>query len=811
MTLIETTSRDLLYALRTLRKNLTFALVAILTLALGIGANTALFSVIHSVLLKPLDYPDPGRLVLIGEGTPARFLLLKSASRTFSAMGASSPQEDQTLVTAAQPEVLKAARVSAGFLRSLAVSPILGRDFLPEEDAPGGAPVAIISAELWQTRFSGDTHIIGKTVTLGSGPYTVIGVLPARFQFPFPGLDIWLPQPQEWPQMPAKSRAISPFLSIFGRLKPEATITQANAEVAVLQHQYAISHPGLFDSKPRSFVSVKPLKEELVGKIRSVLWMLFGAVGFVLLIACANVASLLLARASARSREFAVRAALGASRGRLVAQLLAESVLLSLGGGTIGLLLALLVLRAIRGVTSFDLPRAGEIHVDLVVLVFAVAISVLTGILFGLVPSFSASRPDIISALRAKGDTTSGAAAQRTRLGFSARGLLVIAQVALSIVLLIGAALLMQSVIRLRADNPGFNPAHLLTMRTSLPLSRYGTDQKKRAFFEELIARVQSLPGVHGISASMTLPMSAFAGTPVQDASKPRLKLNERLIATVNIITPDYFRTLEIPIKRGRVFNERDKQGTQRVAIVDENLARHFWPAYPRGLDPIGQFILVGGTTPLPAQIVGIAANVHQNIENTAWPESVYLAFAQGAIPTAMIALRTEGDATRFAAIARKQVQAIDRDQPVSEIQTMESLVEGELGQRRLLVNLLGFFAAVALVLSLVGIYGVIAYSVTQRTYEMGIRRALGARDFDVLWLIVAQAFGLALTGTLLGVAGAFGLTRLLKTFLFHVSSTDPATFGGIAIVFIVIAVAASYIPARRATRMDPMAAFRYE
>jgi predicted permease len=763
------------------------------------------------VLLKPLDYPSAEKLVQIDDGTPARFEVMKSATRTFSGIGACTGSEDQTLITPAQPLVLKAARVSAGFLHVLGVFPLLGRDFSPQEDSPAGAPVAIVSAELWQRHFNGDTHVLGRTLNLGSGPYTIVGVLPARFQFPSPGLDVWLPRPEDWPVMPAKSRALSPFLSIFGRVKPGVTIEQANAEITVLQHQYAVSHPGLFDSKPKSFTGLKPFKERMVQGIRSILWMLFGAVGFVLLIACANVASLLLARASARSREIAVRSALGASRGRLMAQLLAESVVLSLAGGIVGLVLASVALRGVRMITTVDLPRAGEIHVDLLVLAFAAAVSIFTGILFGLVPSFSASRPDIIGALRAKSDLTSASSPRRTRLGFSARGILVMAQVALSVVLLIGAALLIQSVIRLRAENPGFNPAQLLTARISLPPSRYDTDQKKRAFFEELIAQLQRTPGVRGVTAAMTLPMTTFAGTPVQDASKPVLKLNERLIATVNIVTCDYFHTLQIPMRRGRNFNERDKQGTQRVVIVDENLARYFWPAYPRGIDPIGQYILVGGTNPLPAQIIGIVAKVHQNVENTGWPESVYLALAQGPPPNIMLAVRTEGDPTHYVSAVRQHVQAIDRDQPISEVKTMESLVEAELGQRRLLVNLLGFFAAVALTLSLVGIYGVISYSVTQRTYEMGIRRAVGAQDGHILQLIVGQAMGLAVTGTTIGVVCAFGLTRVMKTLLFHVSTTDPATFTGIATLFLAVALLASFIPARRATRIDPMAAFRYE
>lgn len=811
MNFVDTISRDLPYAIRTLRKNPVFTCVAVVTLALGIGANTAIFSVIHAVLLKPLDYPDAGRLIGLGGSAPVRFRQFQSTAQTLAGVAAYTPQENVTLTGAGRPpEILSATHISAGFLKILETVPLFGREFLPQEDSPGGPPVAMISAELWQRRYGGDTHILGKTIDLADAPYTIVAVLPARFQFPFPALDVWLTQPTEWSGIAPKSRALSPYLEVFGRVKPQISLEQASAEMMVIQHQYAITHPTMLDAKPRNPFRVTSIKEHLVSNVRSVLWILFGAVGFVLLIACANVASLFLARAHARTREFALRAALGATRPRLIEQLLAESVLLAFIGGGIGLALAALSLRMIRAMQSFDLPRASEIHVDWLVLAFVIAVSLVTGILFGLVPSLGASRPDVIAALRAKGEMVNSPAMQRMRLGISTRGVLVVLQVALSVVLLIGAALLLQSVMKLRADNPGFNPDNLLTMRVSLPVTRYDTDQKRFAFFDDLLQRLKLLPGARSVSASMTLPMTGFAGTPIQDASKPLQKLNERLIATVLIVTPGYFQTLEIPLRRGRDFNERDKQGSQRVVIIDENCARHFWPAYPGGLDPIGQY-LITGINPQPAQIVGIAANVHQNVENTAWPESFYEAFNETPLPSAMLALRTKADPLRFTGAVRQQVQKIDRDETLSNVRTMNELVDEGLGVRRVLVVLLGCFAGIALILALVGIYGVIAYSVTQRTYELGIRKALGARDGDILWLVIAQAFGLALMGTGIGIAGAFALTRVMKTLLFHVSATDPSTFVSIAILFIIVSVAASYIPARRATRLDPMTAFRYE
>ncbi len=808
--LLETIWQDTLYALRTMRKKPAFTATVVLTLALAIGGNTAMFTVIHAVLLKPLPYRDSDRLVRISGGaTPTRFEEMKAGAHSFTDLGAFTGEEDMTLSGGAEPEVLKGARVSASFLRILGVDPVRGRGFLPEEDAPGGAPVVMISAELWQRRFGEDSQIIGKTATLEATPYLIIGVLPPRFQFPFPGVDVWMTVPSESPGIPPKSRVMSPFLTVFGRLKPGLNLEQANAEMKVIRRRYAMAHPAMLDGKPKTPVEVTAMKDELVAKVRSMLWLLLGAVGFVLLIACANVASLLLARATSRAREFAVRSALGAARSRVIGQLLAESVLLSLSGGILGVLLAAWSLRAIPLMTSFDLPRSGEIHMDWIVLGFAAGLSVATGVLFGLAPSLSASRPDLIRVLRGSGEAAQQGVPRGILGGPNLRGLLLVGQIALSIVLLIGAALLIESVSRLRGVDLGFNPANLLTMRVSLPPLRYETDQKRAAFFQELVRQVGSSSGVRGATAALFLPMMGYAGTPVQDAGKPLLRLNERLIAKIFIVTPGYFRTLDIPLRRGRDFTEQDTEQAQRVAIIDERLARRFWPGYPGAEDPIGQRLWVGGVNPKPAQIVGIAADVHQDLENSAWPETVYVSFAQNPPGSAVLAVRTGGNPLRFTGAVREQVQALDRDQPISAVQTMDDLVEEQTGQQRLLVILLGSFALVALLLALIGIYGIIAYSVAHRTQEMGIRRALGAQQSDILRLVVGQGFRLALAGVAVGITGAFALTRLMTTLLFHVSATDPATFVAVALLFLLVALAASYIPARRATRIDPMAALR--
>jgi putative ABC transport system permease protein len=792
-----------------MRKNPGFAATAVLVLTLGIGGNAAMFTVIRAVLLKPLDYREPDRLVQVtGGATPVRFEEMRAGAHSFTGLGAFGGEESLTLTGTAEPEVLNGARVSAGFLRILGTDPMLGRDFLAEEDSPGGAPVAMISADLWQRRFAGDAQIAGKTVTLASTPYTIIGVLPPRFQFPSPGVDVWITRPSEWSSIPPKSRPLSPFLSIFGRVKPGVNLEQANAEMAVLFHQYATAHPTVLDARPKSPDRVTPMKEALVEDVSSMLWMLFGAVGFVLLIACANVASLLLARATSRSREFAVRSALGAARSRLIGQLLGESILLSLAGGALGVLLANWSLRWIPKMTALDLPRVGEIHLDGTVLAFSVGLSIVTGALFGLVPAIGASRPDLMGVLRASGEAASRRIPKRFPVDLSTRGLLVVGQVALSFVLLIGGALLMESVVHLRGADPGFNPANLLTMRIPLPESRFDTDQKRNAFYEELIRRVGSSPGVRSATMALTLPMTGFAGSPVQDAAQAPLKLNERPIATILTVTPGYFRTLAISMRRGRDFTEQDTIGAKRVTIVDEGLARRFWPAYPSGQDPVGQRILIGAN-PEPAEIVGVVAVVHQNLEGNAWPQSVYISFTQDPPPSAMLAVRTEGDPLRFVSTIRAQALAIDRDQPIAAVRTMEDLVEEEVGPRKLTVMLLGSFAGVALLLTLVGIYGVISYSVAQRTQEMGIRRALGAQRSDILRLVMGQCLGLTLVGLATGIAGALALTHVMESLLFQVSTTDPATFVGVAVVFLLVSLAASYIPARRATRIDPMSALR--
>jgi putative ABC transport system permease protein len=809
-TYLESIRQDLKYGIRTMSKNPGFSLTIVLTIALGIGANTAMFSVIRAVLLRPLAYRESSRIVLLTDGaTPTRAEEITSESRSYSEVGtfAGGP-EDVTLSGVREPEVLKGARVSGNFLEILGVSPLQGRGFSVEEDKPDSAPVAMISAELWRRRFARDPAIIGRAATIGGVPTTIIGVLPPMFEFPIAGTDVWLTKPGEWSVLAPKSRPLSPFLSVFGRLKPQADLQQASAELAVLDSQYASAHPEMLDAKPETPEVVRSLKDDLVSDVRPKLWMLFGAVGFVLLIVCANIGSLLLARATSRAQEFALRAAIGADHRRIIGQLLTESVLMAVVGGIFGILLAALSLSAIRAVTFVDLPRAGEIRMDTMVLSFGVALALITGVAFGLVPSLAACRPDLAVILRGSGE---GAISSRSgpvaRIG--SRGFLVVGQVALSIILLIGATLLIESLAHIYRVDPGFRPARLLTMKIALSPARYDSDQKRAAFYEQLMQNTESLPGVRSAAVTLTLPMAdQWLGTTLDLAGRPPRKLNERPIAIFQNITPEFFRTMEIPLKRGRSFTEHDVSGSVPVVVINESLARVFWPQYPVGLNPIGQRLMIGND-PQPSEIVGVSSDIHQAGKDADPRPGIYVPCLQKPPGSAMLVVRTDGDPLSFASSVRGQILAIDPNQPVSEISTMDNVIDESEGQLRLMMRLLGTFAGVASLLTVIGLYGIISYSVLQRTKEIGIRRALGAPRENILALVARQVGMLALAGIAVGLCGAFALTRLLKDLLFQVSATDPATFVGISILFVLIALAAGYIPARRAAGVDPLLALR--
>ncbi len=815
--IFETLAFDVRYALRQFASNRAFAISVVLAISLGIGLNTAMFSVIRAVLLEPLGYHDPDRLVLLSNSaTPIRFDEMLSSARSYDGLGAfGGGREDLALSGNGQPEVLRGSRVSSNFLDILGVHPLLGRSFVPAEDKPGAPAVAMISAELWQRRFHGSPSIIGRSVTLADTAYTIVGVVPLNFQFPRAKTDVWLTRPSEWAAIEPASRRISPLLHIFGRLKPSVDIEAANAELTVIDNQYAAAHPAMIDTNKalarlwnRAPDHLELVKDDLVSDVRPKLWLLFGAVGLVLLIMCANIASLLLARSKARSREFAVRAAIGAGWRRMVGQLLTESILLALIGGALGVALAQLTVSSVRGMTALDLPRSGEIRIDGTVLGFAAILSLLTGLLFGLWPAVSASRPDLASVLRGSGEDASTTGSKPTLLRINPRSFLVLGQVALSTILLIGAALLIESLARAYRVDPGFQVSNLLTMDITLPTARYGSDEKRAAFYKELLAKVEALPGVKSAAIARTLPMTGYAAAPIEVSGRAETKLNERPFATIQNISPQYFHTMKIPLRRGREFTAHDDAGASPVVIIDESLARRFWPQYPAGPNPIGERILIGSHS-RPTEVVGIAADVREGGLTQQPKPSVYLSAAQQPLESAVLALRTEGEPLSLANAVRNRIFTLDRDQPVSEIASMNQVVDASEGQLRVMMALLGVFAATATIIAIVGLYGVIAYSVAQRTKEIGIRRALGAQPGSILALIVGHGLRLALGGVLLGICGAFAMTRVLHGLLFQISPTDPTTFIGIALLFVLIAFAASYFPARRAAGIDPLATLR--
>jgi len=817
--LLETLWQDCRYAWRLLLKSPGFTAVAVLTLALGIGGNTTMFTAIRAILLKPLDYRAPNQLLQVTVDYPGRPGFISFTPIRLEEMRAAPSLAELgsflvaplnlSLSGGAEPEAIRGARVSANFLHILGADPAVGRGFLPEEDQAGRPPVVLIGSDLWHRRFAGDPSITGKAMTLDSTPYTIVGVLPAGFQFPFVGLDVWLPNPFAVPQAPPQFWPSSPAQIGIARLKGDAGLEQARAELNGLSRRYVLAHPEMGDADPRSTVRVLRMQDQLVADVRPTLWLLFGAVGFVLLIACANIASLLLARGASRSREFAVRMAVGATRRRMIRQLLVESLMLALAGGALGVSLASWGLSSITRLSAFGLPRTGEIRLDHLVLGFTFVLSIVTTLLFGLFPSFRVSRPDLAGMLRLQGAGAAQAGERRGMLLLSARGLLVTVQVALSVVLLIGASLLIKTLARLHNVDPGFHSENLLTMHVSLPGSRYD-GAKRRAFWEELQRRVEALPGVRTATVAQTLPMTTRNATQMAIAELPAVKVAERPLGNYLSVLPGYFRTLGIPLRRGREFGSNDAPGsTPMVAIIDESLARRFWPGYPAGEDPIGRHLLLGDAQQGGVEIVGVVGSVRAvGLAIDALPE-IYIPMAHHPVTDADLGVRTEGDPLRLVSAVRSQVLEIDRDQPVSAVRTMEDIVDTSIGRRNLTMFLLSVFAGVAMLLAVVGIYGAIAYSVAQRTQEIAIRRALGAQESDILRLVIGQGLGLTVAGVAIGTAGALALTRFTKPLLFDTSATDPATFVSIALLFLVVASLASLIPARRAIHTDSMMGLR--
>ena len=803
------------FAVRVFQRAPGFAAAAVLTLAVGIGANTSIFSVANALLLRPLPYRQADRLVLIdarrkssanvGQGplSVPRFEQVEQRNRSFGAVAAFTP-EVFNLTGRGDPEQIPSARVSWKFFDVLGVAPAKGRGFRAEEDKPGGDLVVMISDALWQRRFGRDPDVVGRVITLDSRDYTIVGVLPADFRFAFfgPAMDIVTPRVFDLNSLnPGMVQAGVGFLNLVARLKPGVNVATAQADLDRLSAEYRAENPKMPDSDPGLVVHAGNLQDEMVSSVRTAVLVLFGGVSLVLLIACANVASLLLSRALGRKREIAVRLAVGATRGGLVRQLLTESLILALLGGGLGALLSSWGTQALASLAQGTLPRAAEIQVDGGVLLFTLAISVFAGFVFGLMPALQVSRPDLNMVLRTEGrGSTSG------RRHNALRNLLVVSQVGLSTLLLIGAGLLLRNFVQLSGGSPGFDSHHLLTLGITLPPARYPDSARRVAFFNELLRQVRALPGVRDAAGTTALPVNASRFSMALPDGQPAVPLAERPIFNLQQVTPGYAAAMRIPIRSGREFSDRDDAKAPRVVLVNEALARRYWPRE----NPVGKHILVG-RMPGPSEIVGLLGDVPNLAVGTDPQPEIYLPFAQVPSATQNLIVRTAGDPRSLTAVVRARVLALDRDQPVTGVQSMDEVLETGAAQPRFTTCLLGGLSATAFLLSMVGIYGVIAYSVAERTQEMGIRIALGADGRDILRLVLGHGLLLAGTGIAIGLAAAFALTRLMATLLYHVSVTDPLTFIAGPVLFAVVALMASYLPARRAMRVDPVIALRSE
>ena len=809
---VEESAQDIRYAVRGFRRQPGFTAIAVLTLAIGIGANAAVFSLVHGVLVRPLAYQDPEALMSVARANagqaPARWISLLRweairGARSFE-VGVYRPAVEDLILGGREPEVLRGARISANVLAILGVRPILGRSFRPEEDAADGAQVAIISERLWARRFGSERSIIGRTVSLGTAPYTVVGVLAGDFQFPVRDADLWLPRPANAAFVAPQFHACCVPLIGVARLRPGVTRRQAEAELSVLNASYAAG-PRRVDAGPALLM---PLKQDLVGAVDTMLWMLLAAVSLVLLIACANVATLLMARATSRAREFAVRSALGASRWRVIRQLVTESLVLSAAGGALGLALARVGVDAVATMTLFDVPRAHEVEVSGTVLLWTMAVTCVTGVIFGVFPSLQLLKPALIDRLRQNGATDAEPRRGRRIAGVGTRGALVVTQVALSLILLIGATLMAQTIARLSRVNLGFPSTGLLTMRVPLPVTAYDTPEKRSRFFDELVRRVDAVPGVRGATVVRALPTTGGLGTNLQIESQ-RIPDPGHIGLMLQTVVPGYFDVMGLTLRQGRAFASRDNvAGAPPVAVVNESFARRFWPSYPQAT-PVGDRLTVPILPPGPLEIVGVVADVrHGGLAREPDPQ-VYIPDRLYPPQTAFLALRADGNPLRTVDAIRAQVRAIDPNQSVTDVLTMDDLLERSVGQQHLAARVLGLFAATALLLALIGLYGVMAYSVAQRTQEIGVRRALGAGHRDVLWMVAGQGLRVTLIGVVCGVAGAYACTRLLQSLLFEVSATDPMTFVAVPAALVLAAVVASLAPAWRAVRIDPAAALR--
>ncbi|CAN5347425.1 ABC transporter permease [soil metagenome] len=804
--------QDLRYGIRMLLKSPGFTLVAVLALALGIGANTAIFTVINAVLLRPLPLPQSERLMEVGRGFPddlsfvgavddPRFLFWRERSQAFEAMSAHLPV-GVNLSGGTDPEFVPGFSVSVDFFRVLGVSPAIGRSFTAEEDRAGGERVVVLGDGLWRRRFGAVAEVIGKTISLNGESYTVVGVMPPDFRFTFPA-DVFVPL------RPGPGSGNSGYnFNVLARLKAGVTREQALAEMKLIGERLRAEAPELM--RKTETVNIVPYRDSLTAPSRSLLWILFGAVSFVLLIACANVANLQLTRSAARQKEMAVRLALGAGWQRIVRQLLTEAVLLALAGGAVGLLLAVWGTDLLTSFIPDNLiPRVDEISFDWRVFGFTLAAAVFTGLVSGLAPAVQATRVDVNHSLKeTAGRGTAGAG--RNWL----RSALVVTEVALALVLLVGAMLLVRTFSKMHEVEPGFDPHNVLTFRVKPSGQRYETTAQLADFYRRATERIGVLPGVQNVAVTNQLPLEGQYNLPLEFADQ----LGQIETVQFRLITPDYFRVMKIGLKRGREFAEADNEAAPNVAIVNETFARR----YLSNADPEGRRILVGRTlgAPNPLHIVGVVGDTKQSNLSSPAPPAVFVPASQvqaglwGFLRRSMtmrFVIRTASDPLRLSAAVKREMLGVDSTLPVTNIRLMDEVLSRSVAQQRFNMLLVGIFAGLGLVLAVVGIYGVMSYAVAQRTNEIGIRMALGARGGDVLKLVVGQGMKLTLIGVAIGLLAAFALTRLMKSLLFGVSATDPVTFAAIALLLAVVALLACYIPARRATKVDPMVALRYE
>ncbi len=808
-------ARDLRHGVRLLWKAPGFSAVALVALALGMGATTTIFSVVDAVLLKPLPFRDPQRLLVLWERNPAQnlkemfvapgnFLEWQKQSRALESLAAI--QDVSINLTGGpnghiDPEELRAERVSASLFPLLGVQPVVGRAFLSEEDQPGRTNCALLSHALWQRRFGGELSIAGKAIRLRDRSYTVVGVLPAGFSVLGSPVDVWIPLGLD----PHDARTAGMhFLTVIGRLKPGVEMDRARTEMDLIGDRLEQANPAL-DRGWRP--SLLPLREELVGHVQQALLVLMAAVGFLLLMACVNVANLLLARGATRQKEIAIRAALGAGRGRIVAQLLSESVLLALAGGALGMALARGVVALVARLGPASIPRLAEASIDVRLFLFALGVSVATGILFGIAPAMQSSGADLNTAL-----TEGGRGGTAGRSGRLVRNALVVAEVALAVVVLIGAGLLMRSFVRLRSADPGFQPSGLLTLRVPLAGGRNAAPDRRIAFFQQVADRVAALPGVRAVGAVSGLPLTGLGGgSAFAVDGRPAPAPEQRPIGLLRSVHSAYFRAMGIPLLAGRVLADSDTSQAPPVVVVNQTLARRFWP---QG-NPLGGRLVVDANNGRVAEIVGVVGDVKpERIESEDWP-TIYCPYQQAPSATMVMVVRAAGPKgappLSLASAVERAVHQLDPDQPVADARSMEDVVDEAIAGARFNTVLLGVFALIAFLLAAVGIYGVISCDVSERTHEIGIRVALGAQPGDVLKLVIGQGARLAGYGIAAGLAAAFALTRLMAAMLYGVKATDAYTFAAIPVLLGAVALAASYLPTRRALALDPVTALRHE